>query len=190
LPPAAPVIRSCAEIRASGTYLSEEERAFFLANCLTQAPAPGPAAGPAPQPAGPAPAQPSDSGFTEEEERYRRRASQVNLEYTARLAQYWSTPSFGAQSDLYELASIALNHANALNALEPVPPRFRAPHDALVRSLVAFRDHILTIESVPTFQAFVIWVATFERLGDTLDANLVAWQRAVGVDVVSLGGLR
>jgi hypothetical protein len=33
----------------------------------------------------------------------------VNLEYTARLRQYWGTPSFGVLSDLYELASIALN---------------------------------------------------------------------------------
>ncbi len=38
--PATPVIRSCAEIRASGTYLNDEERAFFLENC--QAPTPMP----------------------------------------------------------------------------------------------------------------------------------------------------
>jgi hypothetical protein len=182
-------VRTCEAIRADPDYRSPEERTFFQTVCALT-PVPGPSGGAAAAP--PAPTQPpaaGPTGPTPEEEAYVRRASQVNLEYVAKLRQYWNTPSLGALNDLYELSAIALNHANALNALRPVPDRFRAAHDILVGSLLAFRGHILTIERVSSQSEFLTWIATFERLGDTLDANLVAWQRTVGIPVVSLGGL-
>jgi len=186
-PPPPPQIRSCAEIRADPVYRSEAERQFFLQNCQ-------PAAAPTPQPGQQPPAQPppppAPAGLTAEEESYVRRASQVNLEYTARLTQYWSQPSFGALADLYELGSVALNHANALNSLEPVPARYRTPHNSLVGTLLAFRDHIFAVGNVNSQQAFVAWLATFERRSDDLDTTLVAYQTAVGITVVDLGGLR
>ena len=180
-----PAIRTCAEIRASGTYVSDAERQFFLQSCGTTGQA-QPTARPGATTAPP----PQDTGQAEAEEAYRRRASGVNLEYTAKLRQYWYTPSMGALSDLYDLSAIALNHANALNAIQPVPARFRASHDALVGSLLAYRDHLLRITSVNSLSAYLTWVATYERLADNLSVSLVAWQQLVGIQVVNLGGLR
>ncbi len=185
-PPPPPQIRTCAEIRVDPAYRSEEERQFFIQNCV---------ATPRPQstsaaPQANAPGPPSQAGPTEEEQAYTRRASQVNLEYTAKLSQYWNTPSQGGLNDLYDLGAIALNHANAISAIQPVPSRFRGAHDTLIGTLLAFRDHILRINTVGSQSQFLTWLATYERLADTLNVNLVAWQRAVGVQVVSLGGLR
>jgi len=36
-PPSQPVIRACEEIRASSNYASQEEQAYFIANCLGSA---------------------------------------------------------------------------------------------------------------------------------------------------------
>jgi hypothetical protein len=68
---AAPAFRSCDEIRAAGTYLSEEERQFFLAQCTGGAPAPAGGTNavtspPAPPSSGPRPApveRPGDYEF-------------------------------------------------------------------------------------------------------------------------------
>jgi hypothetical protein len=168
--------------------VSEAERQFFLQNCVGQA-QPAPTARPGAAPA-PTQAAAPGAGPSQDEDTYIRRASAVNLQYVARLQQYWETPSYGAEADLYELASIALNHANALNAIQPVPSRFVGVHNALVSSLLRFRDHILTITSVSSLSQFLTWSATYDRLADDLDTALVNWQTTVGVPVVSLGGLR
>ncbi len=190
-PTPAPEVRTCDAIRADPEYRSPEEQAFFR-NVCALTPVPGPARTGGQPAAPPAPTQPpaGPSGPTVEEQAYTRRASQVNLEYVAKLSQYWNTPSLGGLNDLYDLSAIALNHANALNAIQPVPARFRPAHDTLVRNLLAFRDHILTIERVSSQSQFITWVGTYERLADNLNTSLAAWQLAVGVQVISLGGLR
>ena len=64
--PAAPQVRSCDQIRATGTYVSDEERSFFISSCgapgaptpvRTATPVPAAPSGPAPT--GPGPAAPS-----------------------------------------------------------------------------------------------------------------------------------
>jgi len=186
-PPPEPTPRTCAEIRADPNYRTDAERDFFIRNCGTTA-----AAAPTARPGAPPPPLPPPpaAGLTAEEQSYISRASVVMGQYIARLAQYWHTPSFGAYSDLYELASIALNHANALNALQPVPDRYRASHDRLVQSLLALRDHILTVRSLGSRQQFTVWLATYDRLTDGLDQALKAYSTNTGIPIQNLGGLR
>src|SRR3990172_3951994 len=157
-PPAPePTPRSCAEIRADPVYRTDAEREFFLRNCGGPAPAPT-------LPGQPPPA-PTSVVLTAAESTYISRASAVMGQYVSRLAQYWDTPSYGAYADLLELASIALNHANALNGLEPVPARFRAPHDRLRNSLLGLHDHIVyNLGFVRTLAEFLAWQASLDLL--------------------------
>ena len=188
-PPPEPTPRSCAEIRADPVYRTDAEREFFLRNCAG-GPAPAPAAPGAPAPQPPAPA-PTSAGLTAAESTYISRASAVMGQYVARLAQYWDTPSYGAYADLLELSSIALNHANALNGLEPVPARFRAPHDRLRNSLLSLHDHIVyNLGFVRTLGEFLAWQASLERRADEVDAALVSYSLQTGIRIPSLGGLR
>ena len=188
-PPPEPTPRSCAEIRADPVYRTDAERDFFLRNCAG-GPAAAPAAPGAPAPQPPAPA-PTSVSLTAAESTYISRASAVMGQYVARLAQYWDTPSFGAYADLLELSSIALNHANALNGLEPVPARFRTPHDRLRNALLSLHDHIVyNLGFVRTLAEFLAWQAIFERRADEVDAALVSYSLQTGIPIPSLGGLR
>lgn len=188
-PPPEPTPRSCAEIRADPVYRTDAEREFFLRNCAG-GPAAAPAGPGAPAPQPPAPAATS-VGLTAAESTYISRASAVMGQYVSRLAQYWDTPSYGAYADLLELSSIALNHANALNGLEPVPARFRAPHDRLRNALLSIHDHIVyNLGFVRTLAEFLAWQASLDRRADEVDAALVSYSFQTGIPVPSLGGLR
>jgi hypothetical protein len=175
-PTAIPIVRSCAEIRAAGDYLNPEERAFFLANCVTQA-----GTGP-----GPGPAQPtSGAGATAEEESYRRRASGFMLASAARFVQYFGQPSFGFEQDLLELGSIAGGWANQMNTLAPVPPRFRQAHDQLRAALYEFGDWCQAISFVDTLDKFYAWEAYYYVLEDALVAAWDDYELVIGISLPS-----
>ncbi len=187
-PPPEPTPRTCVEIRADPVYRTDAERDFFIRNC-TSAPVPAATSRPggAPQPT----TAPAPAGQSAEERAYVSRASSVIGYYTARLAQYWGTPSYGALSDLYELAAVALGNANDLDNTRPVPDRFRAAHDGYIRALLALHDQIVPgLNFVTNLQQFLAWEAGFERRVSDTDAALRNYLQVTGIQAPQLGGLR
>lgn len=147
-PPSAPSpeaqpIRTCAEIRAAGTYLNDVERDFFLASC--QITGGGPAAAPssAPAPAVPTtvPAAPpaSDPAIAEAERSYRGRAEGVVGAWLTRFRQLPRV--IGSRAALFDYGATAGGWANQMDNLAPVPLRFQRAHDQLQAALRALDAH-------------------------------------------------
>ncbi len=185
--PQLPDRTSCAEIRADPVYRTDAEREFFIRDCT------GPAAPAATSRPGGAPlpttAPPGDQSAVEKA--YVTRATAVIGYYTARLAQHWNQPVFGATRDLYELASLALGNANDLDNIRPVPDAFREAHDGYVRALLALHDQIIPgLPNRATFQQFVAWVAGYERRASDASAALRNYLQVTGIQAPQLGGLR
>lgn len=182
-PPPEPTPRTCAAIRATGTYATDAERAFFLANCQTT-----PAASGAPAPTQPAapPPPPPPSGQTEAERQYITRATNAIVYFQARFAQYWGQPSLGALADLVELSSVVRGFANEMNAIRPVPPQYQTVHTNVIQTAVAFSDILLLAQNISTQSQFVAWNAEVERRLDRFDQALTAFMAATGIELPSL----
>ncbi len=143
-PPEPQPVRSCAEIRAAGTYLNDVERDYFLASCQTpitgssQA-APSSPSAPVSAPAVPtvAPAaQPAtDPAITEAERSYRGRAEGVTGAWLTRFRQLPKT--IGSRAALLNYGATAGGWANQMDNLAPVPLRFQRAHDQLQAALRA-----------------------------------------------------
>jgi hypothetical protein len=186
--PPEPVPRAdCAAIRGTG-YQNDAERAFFLANCVTSNPPLDPASSarlatptvrPTSQPAAP----------TSEEARYRSQAVAQLAYVSARLAQFTRTPSYGFYNDVLELGSVALNEANALHAIEPAPPRFRAAHNALINALLNLHDWCKIVSAVQTRAQFDAWLDEFDLRVEAVAAATDDFNLVVGISLPA-GGLR
>jgi hypothetical protein len=175
-PTSPPQMRTCAEIRAAGTYNSDEERAFFLANCTTQTASSG---GSTP------PTQSSSSpGATAEEQNYRTKA-QANLTVIAsKFEQFNNTPSYGAYQDILTWGIILRQFAQELDRLPTPPPRFKAVHDQLRSAMLRLADKILTLEAnVSTLAIFQKWYNEFLDLAEAAQAALEDYSLVVGVEL-------
>ncbi|HWC30363.1 MAG TPA: hypothetical protein VG845_09805 [Dehalococcoidia bacterium] len=176
VPTPVPQVRSCAEIRATGIYNSDEERAFFLANCTTQ-----PAAGGGGPVTPPVTAPGNSAEATAAEQEYRRLAEARLAFFIARLVQYYGQPSFGAINDILELGGIARSFANELNALQPVPPRFLQAHNQLRATLLTFSAHMITIQSVTTFPQFEQWVLRYDETARAVNGAITDYNLVTGL---------
>jgi hypothetical protein len=110
--------------------------------------------------------------------------------FISRAIQYFGTPSLGAENDILELASITLNFANSLSAIQPVPASCRQAHDRLVGAALEVYDTLRAIELVNSQASFTAWVARYERAVDGLDVALDAWLATTGIVIPNFSGLR
>jgi hypothetical protein len=118
---------------------------------------------------------------TEEEQRYRSKASAQLAYFNARIRQFLQADySPGFYSDLLEVASISDGFINALNGLQPVPPRFKSAHDAMLRAETAFRDYARTGTSLKTVADFRRWYPGLEAAADRADNALATYNQVVG----------
>jgi hypothetical protein len=137
-------VRSCAEIRAAGTYLSDVERDYFLGSCrsgatatpsssaASAAAAPAPAASSPPEPPAPAPVDPA---IAEAERAYRARAEASVIAWSTRFQQLPRAVS--TQTALLDYGAVAGGWANQMDNYAPVPLRFQRAHDQLQAALRA-----------------------------------------------------
>jgi hypothetical protein len=178
-PPAAPQIRTCDEIRATGTYNSDEERAFFLANCVTQPAAGGGAA------SNPPPSAASSAQATADEANYRTKAEASLIVIAVRLEQYFNTPSLGAINDVLELGTVLRTFAQQLDRLPAPPPRFKHVHDQLRNASLAFADHLVTVQTAITLSlpAFEAWLEKWADLGEAFIDAMDDYSLVVGIDL-------
>jgi hypothetical protein len=88
--PPPPANRTCAAIRASGTYQSDAERAFFLSSCQTQ-PAVAPAGGATQAPAPPSQPQQQPAAPTADEQTFRNRVTAIAAATLNRIIQFERT---------------------------------------------------------------------------------------------------
>jgi hypothetical protein len=194
-PAALPDRTECSEIKGTA-YRSEAERAWYQRNCEASAAAAGPAPAPPTSPSDSQP--PAPSGPTPEEVEYRGRATVLISANAARLTQFNSQietqvlQSFTQfQSTVLEIGSIAGSLADQMPGLEPVPTRFRAAHDQLVSSLIAYRDMArkildINVTAPSAQQQFLTWLEDFNESAIALNAAFEDYELVTGVDVMGL----
>ena len=181
-----PIVRTCPEIRSAGSYLNPEERAFFLANCTTQASGPNALSQPgasAQAPAAPAAQPPPQTGPTEEERAYRNKAQAQLADQFARLNQFWGTASTGVHNDILTLGSIAGNLGLQMGAFEPAPPRFQQAHSRLRAALGDFSLWMMTVTELRTEPQIVSFIAGWQQRARTVS---LAWNDYILVVGLSL----
>jgi hypothetical protein len=182
-----PVRTNCDLIKATG-YQSDAERNYFLANCTGAAAAPGPAATVRPAATAVPLAGGSAAAVNPDEQRYRDQAAAQLGYLNAQLAQFYNgnAASYGATAALLQLCTIAGNVANAMDSLQPVPPRFKGVHDEMRSSHVAFRNDCVTITSVSTLGQFNTWLIKFDNGIDRMNSAIDDFDRVVGIQLASL----
>lgn len=176
-PTAAPQIRTCAESRATGTYNSDEERAFFLANCTTQT-ASGSSPAPSPAPSG------SSASATAEEANYRTKAEATLVVMGSKIGQWFDTLGNNApDAKFLEFGTVLRGFAQELDRLPPPPPRFSQVHVQLKTQLLAMADHIITIQSVTTEKQADAWFKKYFDIAIAMDAALQDYALVIGVQL-------
>jgi hypothetical protein len=186
-----PVRTDCAAIRATG-YNSDAERNYFLANC-TGGNAPAPTARPGgaapPPPPAPAAAPSGPQALTAEEQHYKDQASAQLAYLNAQVAQFanGNAASFGSGSAaILQFCTLVGNVIPALDNLQPVPPRYKAVHDAMRSTHVKLHADCILFNSGMTSAQIVAWYNKIVVDIDAADGAIDDYSRVVGIKLQDL----
>ncbi len=181
--PQLPDRTNCNDIRGTD-YRSASEEAFFRANCAgTGAPAPTarPVTGAPPPPA------PAQANNVEAEARYRNQAAAQLAYFSAQIRQQVdATGGVDGQAAILQISSLLTNFINALDSLQPVPPRFQGVHNALRATLVDFRTQVQIGLTIKTSAQLLAWVPKMFAAADNADHAISDFNIVVGTKVPGL----
>lgn len=168
-PPPEP-LRSCDEIRSSGTYLSDDERNFFLEDCRTLSAASASTA-PATRPV----------AATEAERSYRVKAQSIATSYRVSFQRYSREQVMGDAAALVDYGGLAGGWANQMANFAPVPSRFAPAQDRLQVALweLAAHTRLVAAGQVPIEDA--AYQEQLVRLLDAANAAIDGYVQTVGL---------
>jgi hypothetical protein len=177
-PPAATVetaaLRSCDEIRDTGTYVSDAERDFFLEECTDEAEE-------AAAPSGPASTPRPTAATVEAERAYRVKAESIANSYLTVLHGYTPARLRESSAAVSDFGARAGGWANQLENFAPVPPRYLVAHQRLQTALWELAAHTRLVANGQANIEDEAYQTQLNRLIDSLNAAIDAYFNVLGV---------